>query len=96
MYPVPLVQAILKGFALQSREKQLMGPEKIFAMPMSCSSGPSKPEDFGPAPYSSILKVNGGVVPIQYDHNLLKVRYVDEYTGEILAPHLVRSAIEDE
>ena len=96
MYPVSLVQANLRGIALQSKEKQLMGPEKICAMPMSYSSGPSKPTDFGPATYSSISKVNGGTVPIQYDQKNFKDRYFDEYTGEILAPHLIRPAIEDE
>ena len=37
-YPVPLVQAILRGFALQSKEGQLMEPE----MPMSYNSAPAK------------------------------------------------------
>ena len=96
MYPVPLVQANLRGIALQSKEKRLTDPEKIFAMPMSYSSGQSKPVDFGPATYSSIPKVNGGVVPIEYDQKNFKDRYFDEYTGEILAPHLIRPAIEDE
>ena len=87
MYPVPLVQAVLGGIALQSREKRLTEPEKIFAMPMSYNTGSAKTVDFGPATYSSIPKVNGGVVPVQYDQKNFKDRYFDEYTGQILAPH---------
>ena len=65
-------------------------------MPMSYNTGASKAADFGPATYSSVPKVNGGVVPIQYDQKNFKDRYFDEYTGEILAPHLIRPAVEDE
>ena len=37
-----------------------------------------------------------GHVPITYEESNFKTRYLDEYTGETLAPHLIRPAIEDE
>ena len=73
-----------------------MDTDKLCAMPMSYSPGPAKPWEFGPATYSSVPKVSGGTVPIVYDRANFKDRYFDEYTGEVLAPHLIRPAIEDE
>ena len=35
-------------------------------------------------------------MPIVYDESNFKPRYLDEYTGEVLAPHLIRTAIEEE
>ena len=73
-----------------------METDKVCAMPMSYNSGPAKPWEFGPATYSSVPKVSGGTTPIVYDKANFKDRYFDEYTGEVLAPHLIRPAIEDE
>ena len=99
-YPLPLVKAILKGIALQAQldvkstdleEKKM----KIFAMPMPAAH-PVPQEEFGPPHHSSVPKVNGGAMPIVYDQSNFKPRYLDEYTGEVLSPHLIRTAIEDE
>ena len=73
-----------------------METDKLCAMPMSYSPSPAKPWGFGPATYSSAPKVSGGTVPIVYDTANLKDRYIHECTGEILAPHLIRPAIEDD
>ena len=62
---------------------------------MSYNSHSMKSE-FGPPTHSSVSKVSGGKTPITYDESNFKDRYLDEYTGEILAPHLIRPAIEDE
>ena len=61
---------------------------------MSYNTG--KVESFGPQTHSSIPNVNGGSSPITYDQSNFKDRYLDEYTGELLAPNLIRAAIEDE
>ena len=67
-------------------------------MPMGYGKGPKHGTvaDFGPPSFSSVPRVGGGKVPITYDAENYKSRYVDEYTGEILQPKLIRSAIEDE
>ena len=44
-------------------------------------------------PTSSVRKANGGVLPIGYQPENVRAGYVDEYTGEILDPHLVRAVI---
>ena len=67
----------------------------VCAMPMSYSPKQPRPE-FGPPTHSSVPEVSGGKVPVTYDESNFKERYLDEYTGEILAPHLIRPAIEDE
>ena len=54
------------------------------------------PADYGESSFSSVPKVGGGKMPITFDPMNFKPRYVDEYTGEFLAPHLIRPAIEDE
>jgi len=95
-YTVPLVQAILRGIALQSKEGKLMEADKLCVMPMSYSPSPTKPWECGPATYCSVPKVSGGTVPIVYDRANFKDRYFDEYTGEVLAPQLIRPAIEDQ
>ena len=94
MYPVPLVKAILHGIALQAKEGKLIKSQKLCAMPMSYNSHSMKSE-FGPPTHSSVPKVSGGKTPITYDESNFKDRYLDEYTGEILAPHLIRPAIEE-
>ena len=94
MYPVPLVKAMLRGIELQHKEGIMLRSSRICAMPMSYNSG--KVESFGPPTHSSIPRVNGGSTPITYDQSNFKDRYLDEYTGELLAPNLIRAAIEDE
>ena len=73
MYPAPLVQAILRGIALQSKEGKMMDHDRIYAMPMSYSSSPPRKWEFGPATYSSIPAGNGGTVPIMFDPQKLKI-----------------------
>ena len=94
MYPVPLVRAILRGIELQHKEGKMMSSSRVCAMPMSYKTG--KVESFGPQTHSSIPNVNGGTTPITYDQSNVKDRYLDEYTGQLLAPNLIRAAIEDE
>ena len=72
----------------------MMGSSRVCAMPMSYKSG--KVESFGPQTHSSIPNVKGGTTPITYDQSNFKDRYLDEYTGELLAPNLIRAAIEEE
>ena len=50
---------------------------------------------FGPPHKSSIPKVGGGSMPIVYEQANFKPRYLDEYTGEVLPPPLIRAAIEE-
>ena len=40
--------------------------------------------------------MKGGTLPIVYEESNFKSRYLDEYTGEVLQPSLIRAAIEDE
>ena len=64
-------------------------------MPMSYNAKPMKSE-FGPPTHSSVPKVSGGKTPMTYDESYFKDRYLDEYTGEILASHLIQPPIADE
>ena len=65
------------------------------AMPMHAGGPPSK-EEFGPPHHSTCPKMSGGKTPITYDESNFRPRYLDEYTGEVLQPSLIRAAIEDE
>ena len=42
-------------------------------------------QEFGAATYSSVPKTSGGKVPVVYGKGNSKDRYLDEYTGEVLA-----------
>ena len=52
--------------------------------------------NLGPPTHSSVPEVSGGKIPVTYDESHFKARYLDEHTGEMLAHHLIRPAIEDE
>ena len=52
--------------------------------------------DTGKSRTSSIPLVGGGSLPIEYIPHNFKAVYRDEYTGEELPNHLVRSAMEEE
>ena len=97
-YPVPIVKAILKGIERQRAFDQLLDDSNsrpLNAMPML--SGNSSPQTaFGPPHSSKVPKVGGGHLPITYEEANFKARYLDEYTGEVLEPSLIRTAIEDE
>lgn len=43
---------------------------------------------------SQIGKLTGGVLTISYEN--VKPRYLDEYTGEVLPPELIKSAVVDQ
>ena len=97
MYPSKLVRSILKGVALQAEaDAQSAGcRDMITAMPVYTPQ--AEKADFGPPTHSSVPKFEKkGSVPITYEETNFKSRYLDEYTGETLAPHLIRPAIEDE
>ena len=74
--------------------------EEINTVNMMCGiplQAPQIPDvDFGEAKKSSIPRMSGGSMPIIYAENNFRSKYVDEYTGEILPPHLIRDAIIDE
>ena len=99
-YPLPLVQAMLRGITLQSHQDRRLGPaNKMNAMPMKFGKkGPAEgtERDYGPPTYSKVGKVGGGYLPIQYQASNFKAQYFDEYTGEPLDHRLLRSAMEDE
>jgi hypothetical protein len=103
-YPMPLVKAMLKGISLQHEQDRRMGSVHqlsnvpLFAMPMGYGKGNKNgtEAEYGPQSFSSVPKVGGGKTPIVYDAFNFKATYVDEYTGEILAPTLIRAAMEDE
>ena len=40
--------------------------------------------------------MTGGVLPVGYQPQNFRAKYVDEYTGKMLDPHLVRAAIMEE
>ena len=96
MYPVDLVRAILEGISLQAKEDSLKtDPLPVCPMPMHTPAVAQ--EGFGPPTHSSGPWFGKkGTVPITYEEQNFKSRYLDEYTGETLAPHLIRPAIEDE
>jgi hypothetical protein len=47
-------------------------------------------------PTSQITRANGGKVKNEYHDSNLKHRYIDEYTGDVLDPKLIRAAIMEE
>ena len=49
-----------------------------------------------PVPTSQITRTNGGNVEIELQDWNFKPRYLDEYTGEVLDPKLIREAIMEE
>ena len=97
MYPSKLVRSILKGVTLQAEADAQSADcrDQINAMPVYTPQ--AEKVDFGPPTHSSVPKFGKkGSVPITYEESNFKSRYMDEYTGETLAPHLIRPAIEDE
>ena len=61
--------------------------------PLDCQEASTA--EFGPPHKSSVPKMNGGTMPVVYDEANFRARYLDEYTGEVLGPSLIRAAIED-
>ena len=64
-------------------------------MPMA-SPAPTAPVACGISHRSTLPKMDGGTIPIEYKESNFKDRYLDEYTGEVLPKHRIRNAIEDE
>ena len=101
-YPLPLVKAVLKGIRATAEADQLRARlmekarEYIHAVTDSAGTIPTTTESLPRPPTSSIQRVTGGVLPIQYHPQNFKPRYVDEYTGEVLDPLLVQAAIMEE
>ena len=57
---------------------------------------PTAPVPWGINHRSSLPKMDGGSIPIEYKVSNFKDRYLNEYTGERLPKHLIGEAIEDE
>ena len=84
-YPVPLVKAILRGITLHAQGTRAMNEKEeksisalsmpISAMPMTSSHNVK--EEFGPANFSSVPKMNGGQIPIVRGHANFKEKYAD-------------------
>ena len=71
MYPIPLVKAILRGIALQTKQGLLTNPKGLCAMPMSYN--PKQPrQQFGPPTHSLVPKISGGKIPVAYDESNFK------------------------
>ena len=100
-YPQELVRAFVRGMAEQSqldRTKTSEMEENAMILnalkPGLCHGGESAPTA---KPRSSIAKkTNGTRIPVTYNPCNFKTAYNDEYTGEILEPHLIANAIIDE
>ena len=111
-YPPGLLRSILKGMALtrdRARSiKMMMAQEHdlregykkyVNAVDQSNFDEPNQTpadDDGTDIADTSIPLVAGGTLPIRYETHNFKTVYKDEYTGEILPNHLVRSAMEEE
>ena len=62
-------------------------------MPMA-SPAPTAPVPWGINHRSSLPKMDGGSIAIEYKDSNFKDRHLDEYTGEILPTHFIREAME--
>ena len=100
-YPLPLIRAILKGMRKTSdfekhklsaaiEQDEIVGGLSEFQgnLPMLAAAVPIQK--------SEITRVNGGKVKIEYQDWNFKPRYIDEYTGEVLDPKLIREALVEE
>ena len=100
-YPLPLVKAILSGIqATRDADKIKVNSilDRAGIIQAVTDAAGTIPDDdtLANAPASAVVKVTGGVLPIGYHQENFKPRYVDEYTGEVLDPHLVKIAIMEE
>ena len=71
-YPIPLVRAILKGISLQAinnskNVKEEEETRQIYAMPMPALGKGQQQEEFGPVHKSTVPKVHGGSMPVDYN-----------------------------
>ena len=98
-YPLPLVEAILQGIANQADDDhraRLEIEEKIATVNAVVMSAGTIPAATNPFLTSSCPRVSGGVLPISYQPECFKAKYIDEYTGEVLEPELIQAAIVEE
>ena len=100
-YPLPLVEAILKGMSNQADDeyrKSLESQERKTRIQAVTQQSGTIPSDDDPSHFktSMIKRVNGGVLPVSYQSQCFKARYIDEYTGEVLDTHMIQSAIMEE
>ena len=100
-YPLPLIRAILSGIQAtrdaDQQRLQLVHDKMNFIQSVTDSAGTVPiDDDFSEALGSSVKRTTGGVLPIGYDSENFRARYIDEYTGKVLDPHLVRAAIMEE
>ena len=101
-YPLPLIRAILQGMrdtadAESTSKANAMERQNIVHAIRSSTDSIQLKVDPATEPIvqkSQIRKLTGGVLPISYDN--FKPRYLDEYTGEVLPPELIKSAIVEE
>ena len=101
-YPLGLIKAILMGMRDQAdfdrSSKNLSHEEQALIHAISNSAGmiPSK-EGVDATPLTSAVPyTNGKKCIIAFKEENFKVKYVDEYTGEILDPEQIKAAIIDE
>ena len=98
-YPLGLIRAILLGMSdtrdaeAKSQAASLEVRQKINAISSSAGEIPCEDEE---ARESSAPYANGKTCRIVYDSLNFRPKYVDEYTGEVLDPKLVKEAIIDE
>ena len=100
-YPLPLVKAIIQGMndtTDSSRSIAQRSDDQRWTIAAVTDSAGRIPIDSEVAevPTSGIKKVTGGVLPIAYRPNQFKPKYVDEYTGQVLDPHLAQAAVMEE
>ena len=96
-YPLPLIRAILKGIRATSdlehatRDNQV--EQMSFISDLANHQGTVPVEPQADVPHSCVSRTNGGKVRVDDHDSNFKLRYLDEYTGEVLDPVLIRAAI---
>ena len=96
LYPIPLIRSILKGVRATTdwevRHKSARDAQTELIHGFSFNQGTipfcSSPSE--PVKTSQITRTNGGKVEIEFQDRSFKPRYLDEYTGEVLDPKLIR------
>ena len=99
-YPLPLVRAILRGIRATADAERFRDEGKAerleYAHAMASTQGSVPPRGGDEFPSSHITRTNGGKIKVDYTDDNFRPRYIDEYTGEVLTPSLIRAAIVEE